>query len=185
MGLHFIYEGLRQGQGGLYIGFQENPIQLKSTMESFGWNTEELPDLGFEVMYRSPVEMQIDTITNEVFKRIMSGKIKRVVVDALGDLERSSIDRQRFSDFVYALTQWFAVQNVTCVMLYELSRLFVIEGISDQEVSNMSDNVILLRFTDDVEMHRTIRIIKTRGSAHDARERRLKISSDGLVIERA
>lgn len=52
---------------------------------------------GFELMYRSPVEMQVDSVTAELFKRVREGKIKRVVIDALGDLERCSVDRQRFS----------------------------------------------------------------------------------------
>ena len=133
-------------------------------------------------MYRSPVEMQLDSITWDLFRRVREGKIKRVVIDALGDLERSSIDQQRFSNFIYALTQWFAVQNVTCLMMYELTSLFEVHGISDQEVSNMSDNILLLRFTPDTEMERTVRIIKTRGSAHDNREHKLEITNAGVKI---
>lgn len=169
MGLHFITEGAKLGEAGLYVGLQENPIQLARTIKNFGWDIEAFVAAGkFEIMYRSPVEIQLDSITSELFKRIREGKVKRVVIDALGDLERSSIDQQRFSNFIYTLTQWFAVENVTCLMMYELSSLFDVHGISDQEVSNMSDNIILLRFTPDTEMARTLRIIKTRGSAHDS-----------------
>lgn len=111
--------------------------------------------------------------------------MKRVVIDALGDLERSSMDRQRFADFIYALTQWFAAENVTCLMMYELTNLFEVHGISDQEISNMADNVILLRFTPGPEMQRTLRIIKTRGSAHDNREHELQITNKGVVVKKA
>jgi len=144
-----------------------------------------LIDKGFELMYRSPVEMQLDSVTSELFQRVRDGKIKRVVIDALGDLERCSIDRKRFSDFVYALTQWFAVRNVTCMMNYELTNLFEVTGISDQEVSNMSDNIILLRFREGVTMERTLRVIKTRGSAHDNHEHNLEITNKGIVISKA
>jgi circadian clock protein KaiC len=184
IGLHFIMQGALKGEQGLYVGLQENPTQLTRTMLSFGWNPEELlSGGGFDLMYRSPVEIQLDTIASEVFNRVREGRIKRVVIDALGDLERSSIDRQRFSDFTYSLTQWFAAQGVTCLMMYELSNLFEITGISDQQISNMSDNIILLRFTPDREMERTIRVIKTRGSAHDNREHTLRITPTGLEIE--
>ncbi len=182
IGLHFICEGVLKGEPGLYVGFQENPTQLGRIMAGLGWPPEKLMKEGFELMYRSPVEMQLDEVTSELFKRVREGKLKRVVIDALGDLERSSIDRERFSDFVYALSQWFAAENVTCMMNYELTNLFEIHGISDQEISNMSDNIVLLRFREGKKMERTLRIIKTRGSAHDNREHRLEITSKGVVI---
>lgn len=185
IGLHFICEGALKGEPGLYVGFQENPNQLRRIIASFDWEPGKLMNDGFELMYRSPVEMQLDSVTSELFHRVREGKIKRVVIDALGDLERSSIDRQRFSDFIYALTQWFAVENVTCMMTYELSQLFEIHGISDQEISNMSDNILLLRFREGPEMERTLRIIKTRGSAHDNREHKLEITSKGIVVKKA
>jgi circadian clock protein KaiC len=181
MGLHFVADGAKQGEAGLYVGLQENPIQLSRTMKNFGWG-ESLSGGGIELMYRSPVEIQLDSITWDLFRRVREGKVKRVVIDALGDLERSSIDPQRFSNFIYALTQWFAVENVTCLMMYELTSLFEVHGISDQEVSNMSDNILLLRFTPDTEMERTVRIIKTRGSAHDNREHKLEITNAGVKI---
>jgi len=186
MGLHFITQGALKGEEGLYVGFQENPTQLARVMHNLGWDPEKLLNGGrFNLLYKSPVELQLDTITSELSRRVREGKIKRVVIDALGDLERSSMDRQRFADFVYALTQWFAAENVTCLMMYELTNLFEVHGISDQEISNMADNVILLRFTPGAEMRRTLRIIKTRGSAHDNREHELQITNKGVVVKKA
>jgi circadian clock protein KaiC len=121
-------------------------------------------------------------VAAEIFQRVRSGKIKRIVIDALGDLERRSIDRQRFADFIYALTQWFAVENVTCMMTIEMRELFEVHHISDQEISNMSDNLVLLGFTPGPEMKRMIRIIKTRGSNHDNRQHELEISDKGVVV---
>ena len=184
IGLHFICGGALKGDHGLYVAFQENPNQLSRIIESFGWQPEKLNG-SFELMYRSPVEMQLDTVTSELLHRVREGKIKRVVIDALGDLERSSIDRQRFSDFIYALTQWFAAENVTCMMTYELTNLFDVQGISDQEISNISDNIVLLRFREGKEMERTLRIIKTRGSSHDNHEHNLEITRKGIMIKKA
>jgi circadian clock protein KaiC len=183
IGLQFIAQGALKGEAGLYVGLQENPNQLSRSLESFGWNPEKLFESGFELMYRSPVEMQLDNVATELLQRVRAGTVRRVVIDALGDLERSSVDRQRFADFIYSLTQWFAAEGVTCLMMYELTNLFEIHGISDQEISNMSDNVILLRFTNDKEMERTIRVIKTRGSAHDNREHTMRISKNGVEVK--
>jgi len=83
-------------------------------MLNLGWEFEE-QRWTFEPMYKSPVEMQMDRIASELFGRVRGDRINRVVIEALGDLERSSIDGRRFADFIYAPTKWFAVENVTCL----------------------------------------------------------------------
>ena len=60
----------------------------------------------------------------------------------------------------------------------------VCNGITEQEISNMSDNLALLGFTPGPEMSRTIRIIKTRGSAHDNQLRYLEISNQGVAVRK-
>ena len=186
IGLHFIREGVIKGEPGLYVGLQENPTQLHRVMSNFGWNTQELiNDQNFELMYRSPVEVQLDEVATEIFRRVKAGKVKRIVIDALGDLERGDVDSERFGDFIYALTQWFAKENVTCLLTYEMNNLFNVVGISRNDVSNLSDNVVLLGFTQGQEMQRTLRIIKTRGSAHDHYEHLVRITNKGVRIEAA
>jgi circadian clock protein KaiC len=186
LALHFIREGALRGEPGLYVGFQENASQMARIMLNLGWNATELLETGnFELLYQSPVEMQLDSVAAEVFQRVRTAKIRRIVLDALGDLERRSIDRQRFADFIYALTQWFAVENVTCMMTIEVRELFEVHHVSDQEISNTSDNLVLLGFTPGKEMRRTVRIIKTRGSAHDNRQHELEISDKGVVVKKS
>lgn len=186
LALHFIKEGAENGEPALYVGFQENPPQLARIMLNLGWNATELLGNGnFEHLYRSPVEMQLDSVASEIFERVRAGKVRRVVIDALGDLARCSMDRQRFADFIYALTQWFAVENVTCMMTTEMAELFEVHRISDEEISNMSDNLVLLGFIGGEEMHRTIRILKTRGSQHDNRRHFFDISDQGAVVRKA
>ena len=186
LSLHFVAEGARRGEPGLYVGFQENPSQMARIMLNLGWNATELLENGnFELMYRSPVEMQLDSVASDIFQRVRAGHVKRVAIDALNDLERCSIDRQRFADFIYALTQWFAVENVTCMMTTEVRDLFEVHNVSDEEISNMSDNLVLLGFTKGEEMRRTIRIIKTRGSNHDNRQHFLEINDNGAVVKKS
>lgn len=183
LGLHFIRQGILDGESCILLGFQENPTQMARIMLSLGWKPAELFETGrLEMIYHSPVEMQLDMVAVDLFRRIRQGKIRRVVIDALGDLENASIDSQRFANFIYALTQWFAVENVTCIMTWELGELFEVHSISDHRCSNMSDNLILLGLTQDEEMERTIRVVKTRGSDHDKGLHYLRISDAGAVV---
>lgn len=185
IGLHFVREGVARGEKSLYVGFQENPTQLNRIMQNFGWSEHEAAgNDALNLMYVSPVEVQLDTVAHAVFQRVRGSGIKRVVIDALGDLERGSLDAERFGNFIYALTQWFAVENVTCVMTYEMNNLFDVKGIRNDDVSNLSDNIVLLRFKDGPDMQRTLQIVKTRGSAHDSREHQVEITNKGILVKK-
>jgi circadian clock protein KaiC len=183
MALQFIGEGALKGEPGVYLGFQENPTQLAHVLRNLGLPIEQLINKGFDLMYQSPVEVQIDKVAGELLRRVRAGQVKRVVIDALGDIRRVSIDQQRYANLIYSLMQWFAVENVTCMLTFEVSNLFEVVGISDEQISNMSDNVILLRFQPGPELKRRLRIIKTRGSDHDNREHEIRITTQGLVVE--
>jgi hypothetical protein len=84
---------------------------------------------------------------------------------------------------MYSLTQWFAVEGVTALLTLETSELFEVHRLSDEELSNMSDNILLLRLSRAQPMQRTLSIIKTRNSAHDHSERILRITSSGVSVE--
>jgi circadian clock protein KaiC len=187
MSLHFIREGAINDEPSLFLNFQENPPQLARIMLNLGWDTETLLQSGnLELMYRSPVEMQLDEVAAELFGRIREGRVRRVAIDALDDLERSSVDRQRFADFIYALMQWFAVENVTCMMTVEVPAVFGHRSALEQQVSNMCDNLVILGFGDDkAELRRTIQIMKTRGSDHDFRKHLLVINQNGAAVKKA
>ena len=183
LSLQFLQQGALSGEPGLYVAFQENPVQCARITKGFGWDMGKLEKEGlFELMYRSPVEMQLDEVAARIFERVREGKVKRIVIDALGDLKRRSLDNNRFADYIYALTQWFALKQVTCLMTYELEELFEFHSITGEEISNMADNVLLLRFTPEADMARTLRVVKTRGSAHDQREHLLELSRNGVSV---
>jgi circadian clock protein KaiC len=62
--LQFTLEGVRQGEPGLYVHLEENPTQLSFLVEGFGTD----PDTpGLHLLYHSPVELQIDSLVDEMF----------------------------------------------------------------------------------------------------------------------
>jgi KaiC/GvpD/RAD55 family RecA-like ATPase len=109
--------------------------------------------------------------------------VKRVVIDAVSDLEKGAADPHRYRDFLYSLTQMFAARNVTSMLLVESAGVFPGHGITGYETSYMSDNIILLEMMLDADLTRTIRILKSRGSAHDGRRHVLRITSGGVVVD--
>lgn len=184
LGLHFLRQGVSDGEPGLLLNFQENAVQLGRIVRNFGWKAQELFAAGnVDFFYTSPVELQIDTIVGELFTRIDRGKIRRVVIDALGDLENASRDAQRFRDYIYAMTQHFAARNITSMLLMEGSPGFNATGMETvRDVSPMSDNVVLLEMRLEGDLERYVRVIKSRGSAHSTAPRPLRITSEGILV---
>jgi len=182
--LHFLRQGAMDGEPTLLVNFQENPAQLRRTMDSLGWDSDHLlrPE-NIDHLYISPVELQIDTIVQEMFRRISERGIKRLVVDAIGDLRKSAYDPSRFDDYIYALIQHCAATNVAAMFTFETPRGYLDHPLVMTDVSYMSDNIVSLTMELGDDLHRGIRILKTRGSAHDGRRRTLRIGSQGVTVE--
>jgi circadian clock protein KaiC len=183
IGLHFLKAGIESGEPGLLAGFQESPIQLARVMNSLGWEPGKvMQKRGIDHFYTSPVELQIDALAHEIVNRVDRNGVRRVVIDAVSDLEKLGHDVVRYRDFLYSLTQMLAVKNVTSMLLVETPGLLPGHGITGYEVSYMSDNILVLEVVLGEDLTRTIRIIKSRGSRHDGRRHALRIAEDGVEV---
>jgi circadian clock protein KaiC len=69
------------------------------------------------------------------------------------------------------------------MMSLETPQLFGISTISDDGISHLSDNVILLQFVrDEAKLQRAITVVKTRASSHEPEIREFKIAPEGIVL---
>jgi circadian clock protein KaiC len=180
--LQFALEGARQGEPTLYMNFQENPSQLMRTIRNLGIDPEEAQAQGLDLVYASPVELQIDSIIVDMFRRIQQRRVRRVVVDALGDLASAATDPQRLHDYLYALVQHFAVSTITSILNLETLGNTIGGAGTQNAMSYLSDNVLLLSVDGEERTRRAIRVLKTRGSAHDTRVREVEITAAGLAV---
>jgi circadian clock protein KaiC len=182
IGLQFALEGARQGEPTLYMNFQENPSQLIRTIRNLGADPDEAKAKGLDLVYASPVELQIDSIIVDMFRRIQQRRVRRLVIDALGDLATAATDPQRLHDYLYALVQHFAVSGITSILNFETTGNALSGSGMQNAVSYLSDNVLLLTVDGEERTRRSLRVLKTRGSAHDNRVREVEITAKGLSI---
>src|SRR5665213_1860027 len=182
LALHFALEGAARGEPTLYVNFQENPAQLVRAIANLDGNIEEARAGGLELLYVSPVELQIDSFIVELFQRIKSGTLRRVAIDAVGDLASAASDAQRLHDYLYSLVQHFAVNGVTSLLTFETGGSTTSADLHEQRFSYMSDNVLSIGLGGDERTRRTIRVIKTRNSGHDPVVRQLEISATGARV---
>jgi len=182
IGLQFALEAHRQGEAVLFVNFQENPAQVQRLIRALGTDPEIAYATGFYHLYRSPVELQIDSVIVEIFDFIETANVRRVVIDAVGDLSTAASDPHRLNDFLYSLVQHFVVRNVTTLLNLESAPGVTGKREEEQRWSYMSDNVLVLERAEGVAGERTIRVVKTRNSDHDPLPHRVEIRRDGVHV---
>jgi circadian clock protein KaiC len=183
MGIQFIVEGLRRGERCLLVNFQENPTQLAHQMEQIGGKLDADARGRLELLYYSAVELSIDRIVVSIFQALRRSKIRRVVIDALGDLAMAASNATRMHDYLYAMVQHFAVMGVSSLLTLETDPPVMASDETHGRLSHMSDNIVFLDIRPQKGIvGRTIRIAKARGIAHDLQPRELEIDARGVRI---
>jgi KaiC/GvpD/RAD55 family RecA-like ATPase len=80
LAMQFLYHGARNGEKGIYVGFDQNVDGLVLQGEVFGWDTRSLIGNGMlNLMSMDITEVKIENMLNE----IKYGEYRRVVVDSL------------------------------------------------------------------------------------------------------
>jgi circadian clock protein KaiC len=180
MGLHFLFEGARSGQPGIHATFQETQSQLERIVKGFGWSLDEP---GINVLSRSVVDMYIDQWVYELLDLIDKTDSKRIVIDSLVDLMVTAGDEVRFREWMYSLVQRCTRRGISMMMIVEVPELFQLRRISEQGLSHLSDNVILLQYVQDgSHLDRAITVLKTRAARHEPIAHRYEITERGLVL---
>ena len=180
MGLHFIFNGVREGEPGVLATLQEHPTQLARIVEGFGWSTDEE---GVELMYRSPVDLYIDQWVYELLQAVERTGARRVVIDSLTDLRLASPDEVRFREYMYSLVQRFSRQGISLFTTSELADLFEVRRLSEFGISHLSDNVVLLQYIrEQAAVRRALTVLKTRASRHEPEVREFGITPEGIVL---
>lgn len=176
--LQFVKEGLERGEACLYVSFEENPTQLDAQLRTLGVDPDAARRKGLHFLYVSPVELQIDSIITNIYRTIRTTGVRRLVVDAVGDLLAAASDEGRLRSYLYALSQHFAVFGVTSLFPFATTASDM-----DGRLSAMSDNIFLLGLQlEGRKARRTLRILKARGIAHDLDEHDLHITAQGVEI---
>ncbi|HEV7387606.1 MAG TPA: ATPase domain-containing protein [Gemmatimonadaceae bacterium] len=181
--VQFCLEGVQEGEPALFLNFQENPTQLRRLVDALNVaHSGRAAD--WHAMYVSPVELQIDSLIGRAFKMIRDLGVRRFVVDGVGDLFFAARDPQRVHDYLYALGQHLAVNEITTIFTYET---VLGMGHADPyghalQFSALMDCILSLDIVASDRLRRTVCVRKLRNSAHDLRVRDLDITFRGLQI---
>lgn len=180
MGLHFLYHGAELGEPGVLATFQENETQLARIVKGFGWSIDQKK---VRVLSHSLVDLKIDEFVYELLDVAESMGAKRIVVDSLPDLASAAGDDTRFREWMYSFTQRCTRSGVSLILIVEVPDLFDLRRISEQGISHLADNVVLLQYVQEgAELLRALTVLKTRAMRHRPVVHRYEITDKGFVL---
>ncbi len=187
LGLTYLAEGARQGQQGLYFGFNEPPAFSIDAGDQIGLDLTGLVGQGLvQMLWQPAVEGSLDMLAHKLLAAVRERNVQRLVidgVDALYDIN-TNIGLGRIALFFAALVGELRTHGVTTLSTVELDVFFgpsvniPIEGLSASV-----ENIIFLRTVElRSGLQRIISILKTRRTGHENTIRELKISDQGLEV---
>lgn len=175
----FLYEGLKNGENGLFFSLEEMPEDIVNDAKEFGWDfTKYINEKKFFIEYQDPFEMS--DLISQVKDKIMKMNAKRVVIDStsvFGLVFKTSHDlRKKLFEFARMLKSTGCVAILTAEIpesSQALSRFGVEEFVAD--------GVIILR-PSLAKTGRTLEIRKMRRTKHDENIHGIEIGKDGIRL---
>jgi circadian clock protein KaiC len=184
-GLHFLGQGVADGQPGLYMGFDESPTRIIATAESIGLPFKQAVEKGqLTMLWNLPVELYLDEISERLIDTIKEKQVKRLFLDGLSALVKASIYPARLPAFMATLTNLLRGMGVTTIFTLETHAILSpsIELPIDS-VSVLVENMILVGHVEyAAQLERQITILKVRQHAFDSAIRRLIITESGVQV---
>ena len=184
-GLHLVVAGAQRGEPGLIAGFHEGPERLARTAAGIGLDLGSHVASGLvRILWRAPLELSPDAWAWALLAAVAEHRPRRLLVDALTDVERRIPGQGRPADFVAALTGALRAAGVTALFNAELSTLVGPElRIPLPAVSVALDALVLLRyFEQGSRLQRLVSVLKMRESAFDPTIRELVIGDQGIAV---
>ena len=181
--LHFVVQGLADGERCLYVTLQESASQLVEKAAGFGWDLAAPLESGQLAIYHvSGEELDLDRVAAAVRAELTAGDIRRVAVDSLGELVFAGRELDRLPAHARALAGVIRAGGASALITSEASTLAaVVEPLAG--LSFLFHNIVLLRYIEiESEVRRSISVLKMRGSDHAKGLWQFEIGEGGLTL---
>jgi circadian clock protein KaiC len=185
LGLQFILEGFTRKEPGLFVALEEGPAQLLASADTLGLPLRAATEQGVvEVMYLSPEHVRAHQFLAILADKIRSNRTRRLVLDSASNILMESLPPDDARQLLYGLATRFKTLGVTSLLTIDASSLFATDTASERGFAPITDNLIMLRYTQTPSgLVPTLRVLKSRGSAHDWGSHHFHIGQGGLRIE--
>ena len=171
LALHYLLEGVRRGETGLYVTLSESERELRVVAARHGWSLDEIaifelvpPEASLdperEQTLFHPAEMELGETTKLIFDRVSKINPVRVAFDSLSEMRLLAQNSLRYRRQILALKHFFADRRCTVLLLDDLT-----SEAKDLQLQSIAHGVITLEqlALDYGAERRRLRIVKMRG----------------------
>lgn len=189
----FLVEGVKLGENGVFVTFEEPPKAIRRNMSGFGWKIREWEEnRQWAFVDASPQPGEIPMVAGEYDLGALIARIEyairkysaqRVSLDSLGAIFSHLADSTQVRNDLFRLASALRELGVTAIMTAERTQEY--GEISRYGVEEfVADNVVILRnVLNDEKRRRTIEILKYRGTDHQKGEYPFTIiPGQGMVV---
>jgi len=187
LAMHFLMEGIKNKEKGLYITFEEPLSTLKEDMSKFGFNLDhpnikivdatpvgEKKMIFADVLYEE-FATSFEKLARTISEEIKAEKYSRIVIDPLTMIKLTILDeleyRRTFMTFLKTISKYKATILFTSELMDSDIEEYLVSGVIELRVIEEQGKTL-----------RGIKIIKFRGSTFDEELRPYRITSKGIKV---
>jgi circadian clock protein KaiC len=184
LALQYLVNGVKQGEPGIYVTFEQLPDQIYRDAKNFGWDLRKIEEEDkFRLICTSPnlvIEYGDDSLLDDVIRDIQP---RRLVVDSLSHLEMF-VKKEDMRMEAYRLVSHLKTRGISSILLWESPQIVGTSfSVTDAGLSFLVDCIVALKPVEiESAMRKALVVLKMRGSDHDKRLREYDITSQGIVV---
>jgi len=184
-----VYGARELGEPGIFVAFEETAARLQANAAGFGWNLPELQDQHLFFLDAQPQpewvqsgQFDLDGLLAGLDQRVKEMGARRIAFDAIDVVLALMDDRRAIQQQVHLLHNWLAERQLTALLTYKLgassrlaAQLEFLEFMVDCSVKLSHDPI-------DGVAHRSLRVVKCRGTAFEENPAPFVIGRSGLHV---
>lgn len=180
----YAHAGARRGERVVYYGFEETRATLLRNYRELGLDLQPLIDSGnLRVICRYPEATSLEDLLVDLRVDLEEFKPSLIVLDSISSIEHASSERG-FRQFMIGVASILRQHGRSALITQT-----VMAGMSGEHaapyLSTIADAILALDYSvDGYDLHRTMRVIKSRGSAHASHPYRLDIDGSGIHVQK-
>ncbi|HEX5726515.1 MAG TPA: ATPase domain-containing protein [Longimicrobiaceae bacterium] len=182
----FIAEGVRKGEPGVLVVFEEHPKEYVHRAQGLGFPLREMiEERMLEVMYLRPLDLSPDETLFEIREAAERVGAKRVVIDSMSGFEMALAPtfRTDFRESLYRLVGALTGVGITVLTTMEIMQDSAELRFTPNVVSFLADVLVLLRYCEsEGQIKKVMTVAKMRGSQHSKAFREYDITKHGFEV---
>jgi len=191
----YLWNGLRQGEPGVFVALEEHPVQVRINMSQFGWDVKPYEREGsFAIVdaftggvgeaakreryvVRDPEDVGL--LVDVLKEAIRDTGAKRVAVDSVSTLYLAKPVLARRT--VMVLKRVLSGLGTTSILVSQVS--VTERGFGGPGVEHAADGIIRLDLDEiNGELVRSLIVWKMRGTRHSMRRHPFEITDKGIIV---